>query len=85
MEETYEQLQLLAEDLKLFFKELVTYLIKNLHLSFLKIEEGKGVFVTALYRQRGRMARRLVHSGMAGLAALGMMIAPIIAIGPTNR
>jgi murein DD-endopeptidase MepM/ murein hydrolase activator NlpD len=79
MEETYEQLQLLAEDLKLFFKELVAYLIKNLHLSFLKIEEGKGVFVTALYRQRGRMARRLVHSGMAGLAALGMMIAPIIA------
>lgn len=35
--------------------------------------------MAALYRQRGKYARRLIHSGMAGLAAVGMMIAPIIA------
>ena len=64
---------------KLFFKELGSYLAKNLHLSFLKFEAGKGIFVAALYRQRGKLSRRLVHSGMAALAALGVVIAPVVA------
>ena len=67
------------DEFKLFFKELGGYLVKNLHLSFLKFEAGKGIFVTALYRQRGRLSRRLVHSGMAALVALGMVIAPVVA------
>jgi murein DD-endopeptidase MepM/ murein hydrolase activator NlpD len=67
------------DEFKLFFKELGSYLVKNLHLSFLKFEAGKGVFVAALYRQRGRLSRRLVHSGMAALVALGMVIAPVVA------
>ena len=79
MEETYDFILSFFSDFKLFFRELTVYIIKNLHLSFLRFEEGKGIFVTALYRQRGKMARRLMHSGMAGLAAVGMMIAPIIA------
>ncbi len=69
----------LWEDIKLFFFELTKFIFKSLHLSFLKFEAGKGIFVTALYRQRGKMARRLTHSGMAALTALGVMIAPIIA------
>jgi murein DD-endopeptidase MepM/ murein hydrolase activator NlpD len=68
-----------AIELKTFFSELGHYLYKNLHLSFIKFEKIKGVFVTILYRQRGKYARRFMHSGMAGLAALGIMIAPIIA------
>lgn len=79
MEESYEKFLAFFEEVKLFFSELTNYLIKNLHLSFLRFEEGKGVFVTALYRQRGRYARRLMHTGMATLAALGIMIAPAIA------
>jgi len=67
------------DEFKLFFKELGGYLVKNLHLSFLKFEAGKGVFVTALYRQRGKLSRRLVHSGMAALVGLGMVIAPVVA------
>lgn len=74
-----EEIISFLEELKFFASELAQYLIRNLHLSFLRFEEGKGVFVTALYRQRGKLARRLMHSGMAGLAALGMMIAPVIA------
>lgn len=35
--------------------------------------------VEALYRQRGKFARRFVHTGMAALAGLGMIIAPIVA------
>ncbi|MEK7550439.1 MAG: peptidoglycan DD-metalloendopeptidase family protein [Patescibacteria group bacterium] len=69
----------LFEDLKLFFDDLLSFIYKKLHLSFLRFENRKGVLVTALYKQRGKLARRLTHSGMATLTALGVMIAPIVA------
>ncbi|MGD8744220.1 MAG: peptidoglycan DD-metalloendopeptidase family protein [Candidatus Woesebacteria bacterium] len=67
------------DDVKRFSSELWKYIYKNLHLSFIHFESGKKLFATALYRQRGKLARRFVHTGMVGLAALGIMIAPIIA------
>lgn len=67
------------KEVTLFFSELFSYLVKILHLSFLKFETGKSIFVAVLYRQRGKYAKRFVHSGMAGLAALGVVIAPVIA------
>lgn len=79
MENTSQEFQDLISDFSEFSSELIKYIIKNFHLSFLKFEEGKGVVVTALYKQRGKMARQLMHTGMAGLAAAGMMIAPVIA------
>lgn len=79
MEDYYRQLQDLLEQLKFFFSELTTFIINTLHLSFLRMEERKGVVVSALYRQRGKLARRLMHFGMGGLAGVGMMIAPVIA------
>jgi murein DD-endopeptidase MepM/ murein hydrolase activator NlpD len=79
IEDYYKQLQELWDEIKEFFGELSEYLIKNLHLSFLKMEEKKGVFVNALYKQRGKLSRRLMHFGMAGLAGAGMIIAPVIA------
>ncbi len=79
MDDTFETLLALWEDVKLFFYEFTKFIFKNLHISFLRFEERKGVFVTALYRQRGKMARRLTHSGMAAITALGVMIAPVIA------
>ena len=69
----------LIKDIRLFISELFNYLVKILHLSFLKFESGKSLIVTVLYRQRGKYARRFIHSGMAGLAALGVVIAPVIA------
>ena len=78
MEETYGAILGLVSEVKLFFSELAGYLSKRLFLSFLRFEKGKGIIATALYRQRGKLARRLMHSGMAGLAAFGMMIAPVI-------
>ena len=74
-----EEILNFTEELKLFFTDLGFYLTKKLHFSFLKIEEGKGIFVTSLYKERGKMARKLIHTGMAGLAGVGMMIAPVIA------
>lgn len=79
MEDTYEQFLALVDDFKEFFREFSKYINKNLHISFLKFENGKSIFAQSLYRQRGKMARRFIHTGMAGLAALGMMIAPVVA------
>ncbi len=69
----------IVRDFKAFFRELFFYISKLLRSQFEVFETHKGVFVGSLYRQRGKMARRLTHSGMAGLAALGVMIAPAIA------
>jgi len=80
MENTYyERLLEFFLELKQFIKELAVFLRDKFHLTFLRFEEGKGVFATALYRRRGKMARRFVHSSMAVLVAVGMMIAPVIA------
>jgi murein DD-endopeptidase MepM/ murein hydrolase activator NlpD len=64
---------------KQFLRELSGYIIKVLHLSFIRFESGKSFFATFLYRQRGKYAKRFIHSGMAGLAALGIAIAPVVA------
>lgn len=79
MEDNFQELQNFFEDVKTFVIEFGNFILINLHISFLRFEKGKGVFVSTLYRQRGKMARRFMHTGMAGLAALGMMIAPVIA------
>jgi LysM repeat protein len=73
------QVNLTLKEFSTFFRELYDYVFRLLHLSFLRFETSKSIFVTILYRQRGKYARRLMHSGMAGLTALGMMIAPVIA------
>jgi len=79
MEKNFEVLLETWEEIKTFFFELANFIIKSLHISFLKIEERKGVVVTALYRKRGKLSRTLSHSGMAAIAALGVMLAPLIA------
>ena len=74
-----EEILLLAEEVRTFLFELFKFVLKSLHLSFIKLEDRKGILVSALYKQRGKFARRLTHSGMATLAILGIMIAPVIA------
>jgi murein DD-endopeptidase MepM/ murein hydrolase activator NlpD len=79
MDDYYDKIFDLLSDLKLFLVDLKEYLLKKLHISLFHFEVGKGVVVTTLYKQRGKFARRFMHSGMAGLAALGIVIAPVIA------
>jgi murein DD-endopeptidase MepM/ murein hydrolase activator NlpD len=67
------------DELKQFFVEFGYYLTKKLHFSFVRFEEGKGAFVTSLYKQRGKYTKTLIHSSMAALAGVGMIIAPVIA------
>ncbi len=71
--------ELFAEDVGQFSYELSEYLIRNLHLSFIRFEKNKTSFVKTLYRQRGRHAKKFMHAGMAGLSAVGMVIAPVVA------
>ena len=68
-----------ADDIGVFSYEISGYLIANLHLSFIKFERNKTSFVKTLYRQRGRHAKKFIHAGMAGLSAVGMVIAPVVA------
>lgn len=67
------------KDIALFTKEFFTFIFKKFRLSFIKFEYLKKIFATVLYRQRGKYAYKLIHTGMAGVAALGIMIAPVIA------
>lgn len=79
MEDSLQQFLELAEEIKIFLKDLSDFIIKNLRLSFFKFELGKKVFAASLYRQRGRLAGRFMHTGMASLAALGVFMAPVVA------
>ncbi len=79
MDDTLEALIEIWKDIKIFLHELINFILKSLHLSFLSIEEKKGVVVTALYRKRGKLSRTLTHSGMVAITALGVMMAPLIA------
>ena len=79
MEDTLEALLEVWEDIKIFLHELTNFVFKSLHLSFLNIEEKKGVVVTALYRKRGKLSLTLSHSGMVAIAALGALMAPLLA------
>lgn len=79
MDETFETFFVFWEDLKLFLLELTKFIFKSLHISFQSFERKKGVVVAALYRQRGKKSRQLTHYGMAGLTAIGVLMAPIVA------
>lgn len=78
MDETFQTILDLWEDIKTFLSELTRFIFKSLHIGFNKVEARKGTIVTALYRQRGRLSQRLTHTGMGALAALGVVMAPVI-------
>jgi murein DD-endopeptidase MepM/ murein hydrolase activator NlpD len=78
MDETFETLIELWEDIKTFLFELAKFVFRSLHIGFLQAEERKDVVVNALYRQRGKLSQRLTHTGMGALAVLGVMMAPLI-------
>lgn len=79
MGDSLEQFLELLEEIKLFLADLSKFIFKHLRLSFFRFELGKKLFATALYRQRGKLAARFMHTGMASLAALGVFMAPVVA------
>lgn len=54
------------------------FLYQPTKAAFLRFEGAKGALAEGLYRQRGKFARPFVHSGMLGIGAMGIMLAPVI-------
>lgn len=79
MDDSYDKLFEFASDVRLFLKSFLGYIFKKLRFSFIKFEKSKSVFAATLYKKRGKYSRSFVHTGMAGVAAFGMMIAPVVA------
>ncbi len=63
----------------LFAKELARFTSKLLQNEFQRFQKTEGVFVSKLYKKRGKNARNLIHYGMTGLAAVGIVIGPYVA------
>jgi len=69
----------IREEITLFFRELWDFSFGVLRRVFFRFEYVKAVFAANLYRQRGKNARRFIHSGMFALTGIGIMIAPVLA------
>ncbi len=61
-----------------FLKLWWHYLSTRLKRGFFGFESVKGGFAELLYRQRGKLARPFVHSGMVAISAMGIMLVPIV-------
>jgi len=68
-----------GHDVKLFVGAWIRWWYKRLYSLFSKFERIKGFVASALYRQRGRFARPFVHAAMAGVMALAVTLAPVLA------
>lgn len=61
-----------------FAKKWGAFLSERAKNAFVSFEKAKGVITEGLYKQRGKLARPFVHSGMGTIAAIGIMLVPII-------
>lgn len=69
----------IISDFKEFLLAWYRFLIVRFYLSVRHFEKGKSLAAEKLYEGRGKLARPFIHSGMAGLVVLGVLLAPIIA------
>src|SRR3989344_7478450 len=74
-----DNLRSLGHDLKLFTTAWGRWWFKRLYGMFARFEKVKGWVAASLYRQRGRFARPFVHTAMAGVMALAVTLAPVLA------
>jgi LysM repeat protein len=66
-------------DIKEFISELIKFTLMLFRVNFFRFNKFEAIFVSKLYRQRGKNAKRLIHIGMTALAAVGILIGPYIA------
>ncbi len=64
---------------KEFWREGRKFVFWRGYAWFSRFEKGKDVIARLLYRQRGRFARPFVHTAMAGLVAMAVTLAPVLA------
>ncbi len=75
----------LLGEFKDFLKGWYRFLFLRFARWFRHFENGKSTLAEKLYEGRGKLARPFVHSGMGGLAVLGILLAPIIGNSISNR
>jgi len=68
-----------SAEFKLFISGWYRFLFWRFYESFRHLEKGKSLAAEKLYEGRGKFIRPFLHSGMGGLAVLGIILAPIIA------
>lgn len=69
----------LLKDFKGFLKAWYRFLFLRIYFSVRHFEKSKSLFAEKLYEGRGKLTRPFIHSGMGGIAVLGIILAPIIA------
>lgn len=72
----------MRSELRNFFRFLrlwSDFLLSRLYSSFRKFEKSKSFLAEKLYQGRGRLTRPFIHSGMAGVVILGILITPVVA------
>lgn len=68
----------LLGDFLQFLRLWWVYISTRAKRSFFGFESIKGGFAELLYRQRGKLARPFVHSGMVVISAMGIMLVPVV-------
>lgn len=69
----------LFKDLKEFLRAWFDFLFWRFYRYFSHFENGKSLLAEKLYQGRGKFARPFIHSGMAGVVILGVLITPVVA------
>jgi len=62
-----------------FLKAWGDFLFTRSYRYFSRFEAGKSKFAEKLYQGRGKLVQPFVHSGMAGVVILGILITPVVA------
>lgn len=68
----------LLQDFQEFSKSWYEFSSTRIRRGFYGFENIKGNITENLYKQRGKLARPFVHSGMGTIAAVGIMLVPIV-------
>lgn len=73
------KIKILGRDIKIFARLWWDFVFWRAYRGFSQFEKVKQWIAHLLYRQRGRFARPFTHTAMAGLAAMGITLAPVLA------
>lgn len=72
-------MRVFLKDFQYFLGAWTNFLFKRLYKSFSGFESKKSLMAEKLYQGRGKLARPFIHSGMAGIIILAILITPVLA------
>lgn len=62
----------------IFIRAWWAFLSDPTQRAFFRFETAKGFVAESLYKQRGKFARPFIHTGMMGICAMGVILAPVV-------